>query len=591
MLVGLTLERTFLILEVDKIYPGRACVRAAAASFAEWRNAVRRNGGERIMSEAGRSTIQEGRAVLGLEFGSTRIKAVLTNQNHQTIAMGTWDWENRLEDHIWTYHLEEILEGLQGCYKSLTEDVRAKYGVKVTKLAAMGFSGMMHGYMPFDREGELLTPFRTWRNTMTGEACRELIPLFGFNIPQRWSIAHLYQAILNDEPHVRNIAYLTTLAGYIHWKLSGERVLGVGEASGMFPIDSVSCDYDQKMLEKFDALVAERGYGWRLRELLPRVLRAGEKAGVLTAEGAKLLDPEGNLGAGTPLCPPEGDAGTGMVATNSVRVRTGNISAGTSIFSMVVTEQALSGVHEEIDMVTTPDGSPVAMVHCNNCTSDLNAWVNLFGEFACKLAETSEKAVGGCSAIKPDRDELYGMLYREALSGDADCGGLMAYNYFSGEPVTGIQEGRPMFLRIPDAKFSLANFMRSHLYSAMAALKIGNDILRKEEQVKVDSLMGHGGLFKTPVVGQRFMAAAMNAPVTVMDTASEGGAWGMAVLAAYMNQRAEEESLPDYLDQKVFAGQTGTTIAPVPEDVAGFDAFIEQYKSALSAEKAAEALR
>ena len=527
------------------------------------------------MSEATKKAIQEGKAVFGLEFGSTRIKAVLVDESHQPIAMGTWDWENRLENHIWTYSLEDIWKGLQGCYKSLTEDVWVKYGVKVTKLAAMGFSGMMHGYIPFDAAGELLVPFRTWRNTMTAEACKKLVPVFDFNIPQRWSIAHLYQAILSGEEHVKEVAYFTTLAGYIHWKLSGEKVLGIGEASGMFPIDSAICDYDARMIQQFDELVADRKFGWKLRDILPRVLCAGENAGVLTAEGAKLLDLEGNLCAGVPMCPPEGDAGTGMTATNSVKKRTGNISAGTSIFSMVVTEKALSKVHEEIDMVTTPDGSPVAMVHCNNCTSDLNAWVNLFDEFA-----------GKCG-MKLDKNELYGKLYQEALSADADCGGLMAYNYFSGEPVTGLEEGRPMFVRTPDAKFTLANFMRSHLYSAMAALKIGNDILMKEEQVKVDSLTGHGGLFKTPVVGQQLMAAAMNAPVTVMDTASEGGAWGMAVLAAYMNEKAEAESLPEYLSNRIFAGQTGTTIAPKPEDVAGFDVFIEKYKSTLPAEKAA----
>ncbi len=525
--------------------------------------------------------IQDGKTFLGLEFGSTRIKAVLVDESHEPVAMGTWDWENSLADNIWTYSLEDIWKGLQGCYKSLAEDVRERYGVTLTKLAALGFSGMMHGYMAFDAAGELLVPFRTWRNTMTEEACRKLTPLFQFNIPQRWSIAHLYQAILNGEEHVKNISYLTTLAGYIHWQLSGEskkggeRVLGVGEASGMFPIDSAACDFDADMVAKFDALVADRGFGWKLKGILPKVLPAGEKAGVLSAVGAKLLDPSGNLQPGIPMCPPEGDAGTGMTATNSVKVRTGNISAGTSIFSMVVTEKPLSRVHEEIDMVTTPDGSPVAMVHCNNCTSDLNAWVNLFEEFAGKFG------------LKPDKDELYGTLYREALTADTDCGGLMAYNYFAGEPVTGLNGGRPMFVRTPDAKFTLANFMRSHLYSSMAALKIGNDILLKEEQVKVDSLTGHGGLFKTPVVGQQLMAAAMNAPVTVMDTASEGGAWGMAVLAAYMEEKAEGESLPDYLSSRIFAGQTGTTVEPKPEDVAGFDTFIEKYKNTLPAEKAA----
>ena len=527
------------------------------------------------MCEEIKQAIREGRTALGIEFGSTRIKAVLVDESHQPVAMGNHDWENRLEDGVWTYSLEDIWQGLQGCYRELAREVKEKYGVELTTIGSMGFSGMMHGYMAFDREGRLLAPFRTWRNTMTEEACRKLTPVFHFNIPQRWSIAHLYQAMLKGEEHVKDIAFLTTLAGYIHWKLSGEKVLGVGEASGMFPIDSPSRDYDRRMMDQFGELTADMGYSWKLEEILPGVLCAGEKAGALTEEGAKLLDPSGILQAGIPMCPPEGDAGTGMVATNSVRVRTGNISAGTSIFSMVVTEKALERVHEEIDMVTTPDGNPVAMVHCNNCTSDLNAWVNLFGEFADRFG------------MKIDKNDLYGTLYREALKADPDCGGLMAYNYFSGEPVTGLNEGRPMFVRTPDAAFSLANFMRSHLYSAMATLKIGNDILLKEEHVQVDSLMGHGGLFKTPVVGQQLMAAAMNAPVTVMDTASEGGAWGMAVLAAFLKEREADETLPDYLSNRIFAGQTGTTIAPEPEDVAGFDAFVEKYKSTLPAEKAA----
>ncbi len=527
------------------------------------------------MSEAIKNAIRSGRTVLGIEFGSTRIKAVLVDESHEPVAMGTHDWENRLENNIWTYSLDDIWNGLQGCYRSLAEDVKKKYGESLTSIGSIGFSGMMHGYMAFNQAGELLVPFRTWRNTMTEEACKELTPLFQFNIPQRWSIAHLYQAILSGEEHVKDITFFTTLAGYIHWKLTGEKVLGIGEASGMFPIDSEAKDFDGKMIAQFDELIAPKGFPWKLKDILPKVLCAGEKAGSLTPEGAKLLDPTGTLQPGSPMCPPEGDAGTGMVATNSVRVRTGNISAGTSIFSMVVTEKALEKVHEEIDMVTTPDGNPVAMVHCNNCTSDLNAWVNLFGEFADKFG------------MKLDKNDLYGVLYREALAADADCGGLVAYNYFSGEPVTGLNEGRPMFVRMPDAKFTLANFMRSHLYSAMATLKIGNDILLKEEHVKVDSLMGHGGLFKTPVVGQQLMAAAFNSPVTVMDTASEGGAWGMAVLAAFMVEKAADETLPDYLSSRIFAGQTGSTIEPKSEDVAGFDAFVERYKSALPAEKAA----
>lgn len=522
-----------------------------------------------------KASIEAGRTALGIEFGSTRIKAVLVDETHNPIAMGTHDWENRLENHIWTYSLEDIWGGLQDCYASLVKDVRDKYGVTLTTIGSMGFSGMMHGYMPFDEKGELLVPFRTWRNTMTGEAVKVLSPLFEFNIPQRWSIAHLYQAILNKEEHVGRIDFFTTLAGYIHWKLSGEKVLGVGEASGMFPIDSTTGDYDENMLAKFDELVSKEGFAWNIKGILPKVLNAGEKAGCLTEEGAALLDVSGNLKAGIPMCPPEGDAGTGMVATNSVRVRTGNVSAGTSVFSMVVLEKAMKKAYEEIDMVTTPDGMPVAMVHCNNCTSDLNAWVNLFDQFA--------ESFG----MKIDKNDLYGTLYRKALEADADCGGLVAYNYFSGEPVTGLNEGRPMFVRMPDADFTLANFMRSHLYSALAALKVGNDILLKEEKVAVDSLMGHGGLFKTPVVGQQILAAALNAPVTVMDTASEGGPWGMAVLAAYMMEKGENEGLADYLSEKIFAGQTGTTIAPQASDVAGFDAFMTKYVATLSAEKAA----
>lgn len=532
--------------------------------------------GENTMNETAKEAIKAGKAVLGIEFGSTRIKAVLVDVSHTPIAMGTYDWENRLENNIWTYSLEDIWKGLQGCYKSLADDVEAKYGEKLTTLGALGFSGMMHGYMPFNAEGELLVPFRTWRNTMTEEACKKLIPVFHFNIPQRWSIAHLYQAILSGEEHVKDIAFFTTLAGYIHWKLSGEKVLGIGEAAGMFPIDSTIMDFDQKMLDQFDGL---HNFDWKIRDILPKVLVAGESAGVLTAEGARLLDPTGTLQPGAPMCPPEGDAGTGMVATNSVAVRTGNVSAGTSIFAMIVLEKAMEKVHEEIDMVTTPDGMPVAMVHCNNCTSDLNAWVNLFGECA--------ESFG----VKVDKNELYGVLYRKALEGAADCGGVTAYNYFSGEPITGLDAGRPMVVRTPDADFSLANFMRSHLYSAVATLKIGMDILLKEEHVAVDSLMGHGGFFKTPVVGQRVMAAGMNAPITVMDTASEGGAWGIAILAAFMKEKKDGETLSSYLNDKIFAGQTGTTLKPEPEDVKGFETFLEEYKKLLPAEKAAVAAK
>ena len=519
--------------------------------------------------------IESGKAVLGIEFGSTRIKAVLVDETHQPIASGAHDWENQLVDGIWTYSLDMIWDGLRDCYRKMTEDVQNKYGVAVTKLGAIGFSGMMHGYMPFDGKGELLVPFRTWRNTITGEAAAALTKEFSFNIPQRWSIAHLYQAILNGEEHVDKIAYFTTLAGYIHWKLTGEKVLGVGEASGMFPIDAKTRDYNRKMLAQFDALPAVGKYTWKLEEILPKVLVAGENAGTLTEEGAKLLDPSGRLEAGIPLCPPEGDAGTGMVATNSVAVRTGNVSAGTSVFAMVVLAEDLKAVHEELDMVTTPSGDTVAMVHCNNCTSDLNAWVGLFREFAENFG------------INVDMNELFGKLYNKALEGDKDCGGLLAYNYFSGEPVSGANEGRPLFVRKPDAHFNLANFMRTHLYAALATLKIGLDILLKEEKVKVDRIYGHGGLFKTKGVGQGILAAAMDAPEAVMETAGEGGPWGMALLASYMLQKADGESLEQYLSEKVFGGESGSVMEPDPADVAGFDAYIKAYKAALAAEKAA----
>ena len=519
--------------------------------------------------------IAEGKALLGIEFGSTRIKAVLIDQENKPIAQGSHTWENQFVDGLWTYPLEAIWFGLQDCYRDLCANVKLQYNVEIENLAGIGISAMMHGYMAFNSKGELLVPFRTWRNTNTGAAAAELSALFNYNIPLRWSISHLYQAILNGEKHLPEVDFFTTLAGYIHWQLTGEKVLGVGDASGMIPVDPKTKDYSDEMIEKFDVLAKSKGFTRPLRSILPEILLAGQSAGTLTEEGAKRLDISGKLKGGVPFCPPEGDAGTGMVATNSVKQRTGNVSAGTSSFSMIVLEKDLSKPYEMIDMVTTPDGSLVAMVHCNNCTSDLNAWVGLFKQFADTFG------------MKTDMNELYGTLYREALKADTDCGGLISYNYFSGEPVTGLNEGRPLFVRTPDAKFTLANFMRSNLYSAMATLKIGNDILLKEEQVKVDSLTGHGGLFKTPVVGQQLMAAAMNAPVTVMDTASEGGAWGMAVLACYMTEKAEGEALADYLSDKIFAGQSGTTIEPRAEDVAGFDAYIEKYKSALAAERAA----
>ena len=522
-----------------------------------------------------KSVIESGKAVLGIEFGSTRIKAVLVDDANKPIASGSHEWENQLKDGIWTYSIDMIWEGLQHAYKEMTEDVEKQYGVKVEKLAALGFSAMMHGYMAFGADDEILVPFRTWRNAITEEASEKLTKLFNYNIPQRWSIAHLYQAILNGEDHVKDIKFQTTLAGYIHWKLTGRKVLGVGEASGMFPIDIATGKFNQTMVDAFNKEVEEKGYPWKLLDIFPEVLTAGENAGELTAEGAKLLDPTGTLQAGCPLCPPEGDAGTGMVATNSVARRTGNVSAGTSVFSMVVLEKELSKVYPELDLVTTPSGHLVAMVHCNNCTSDLNAWVNIFKEFA--------EAFG----VDVDMNKLFGTLYNKAMEGDVNGGNLLAYNYISGENITGMEEGRPMFVRTPNSKFNLANFMRVNLYTALGALKIGMDLLLKEEGVQVDKLLGHGGLFKTKGVGQQILADAMNTPISVMETAGEGGAWGIAVLASYMVQKAEGESLGDYLNNKVFAGQEGSELAPNPEGVKGFDEFIEIYKAGLPIQRAA----
>ena len=522
-----------------------------------------------------KETIASGKSVLGIEFGSTRIKAVLVDENNKPIASGAHDWENRLENGIWTYSLDDIWNGLQDCYKKLTEDVEAQYGEKLTKIGAVGFSAMMHGYMAFNEKDELMVPFRTWRNTITEEASNKLTTLFNYHIPQRWTIAHLYQAILNGEEHVGDLKFVITLAGYIHWKLTGKKVVGVGEASGMFPIDIATGQFNEKMIQQFDETVADKKYGWKLKDVLPEVYTAGEQAGTLTEEGAKLLDPTGTLQAGVPFCPPEGDAGTGMAATNSVAQRTGNVSAGTSVFGMIVMEKELSKVYDEMDLVTTPDGRLVAMVHCNNCTSDLNAWVNLFKEYS--------EVMG----MKVDMNELYGNLYRKALEGDDDCGGLLAYNYFSGEHVTGFNEGRPLFVRTPDAKFNLANFMRTHLFTSLGALKTGLDILLKEEDVRVDEILGHGGLFKTKGVGQSILAAAIDAPVSVMETAGEGGAWGIALLASYMINKGADESLAAFLEDKVFAGQKGEKLEPVEKDVKGFNEFMKRYSAGLAIERAA----
>lgn len=518
--------------------------------------------------------ILEGKTSLGIEFGSTRIKAVLIGEKHEPIASGSYDWENQLVDNIWTYSLEEIWKGLQACYADLVNDVEKQYGVKLETIGSIGFSAMMHGYMAFNQADELMVPFRTWRNNITGKATAVLTPLFGQQIPQRWSIAHLYQAILNGEEHVKDITYITTLAGYIHWMMTGQKVLGIGDASGMFPIDSTIMDYNQEMLDKFDNLVADKKYNWKIRQVMPKVLVAGEEAGVLTEAGAKLLDPTGTLQAGIPVCPPEGDAGTGMTATNSVAQRTGNVSAGTSVFAMIVLEKALSKVYDEIDMVTTPDGSPVAMVHSNNCTSDLNAWVGLFKE----TLETF--------GVKVDTNELYGTLYRKALEGDADCGGLLSYCYFSGEHITGFEEGRPLFVRKPESKFNLANFMKTNLFTTVGALKIGMDILQKED-VKVEKILGHGGLFKTKGVGQKVMADAMNVPVAVMETAGEGGAWGIALLAAYAKNKQENETLAAYLDTNVFAQAESILMEPEEAGVKEFENFMIRYKNGLPIEKAA----
>jgi sugar (pentulose or hexulose) kinase len=520
-----------------------------------------------------RDSIVDGRTALGIELGSTRIKAVLVDEDLMPVASGGHGWENRYENGIWTYSLEEIWSGLQACYRSLRADVLSSFDVELQSVGAICFSGMMHGYMAFDGHEELLVPFRTWRNTITSQAAEELTDLFHFNIPQRWSIAHLHQAILNKEPHIGDIRHMTTLAGYVHWKLSGEMVLGIGDASGVFPIDSASNDYDQRMVELFDEQLGESSIAWRLREILPRVLVAGDDAGMLTEAGAALLDPTGHLQAGIPLCPPEGDAGTGMVATNSVAERSGNVSAGTSVFAMIVLEKSLSEVHAEIDMVTTPTGKPVAMVHGNNCTSDLNAWVELLEEFA------------GALGVEVSRSELFELLFTKAMAGDADCGGLLVYNYLSGEHITHLEQGRPLFVRKPEDRFNLANFIRAHLYSALGALKIGLEILLEEEQVKIDRVVGHGGFFKTDVVGQTMMAAAMNVPVTVMETAGEGGAWGSALLASYLLDRTD--ALEDYLANRVFKDVTGTVVAPDGGDVAGFTDFIDRYKKGLVIERAA----
>ncbi len=529
-----------------------------------------------------KTAILTGKTALGIELGSTRIKASLINENFEPIAGGEFTWENRLENGIWTYHMDEdIIKGIQTCYADLAANVKKEYGTDLTTVGAIGVSAMMHGYLPFDENWKQLAEFRTWRNTMTGEAAEALSKVLNFNIPQRWSIAHLYQAVLNDEDHLNSLAHLTTLAGYIHFRLTGMNVMGVGEASGMFPIDSETKDYVADMIEKTQHAISscvsarkDRPYAWQLSDVLPKVLCAGEDAGILTEEGALFLDPTGTLKPGIPVAPCEGDAGTGMTATNAVRVATGNVSAGTSDFAMVVVDKPL-GVHPELDMVTTPDGSAVAMVHCNNCTSDINAWAGLFKDFL---------AGAGLSL---SNNELYTLLFKSALSGAKNGGGLIPFNYFSGEGVTALDAGRPLLIRKPDADFSLATFMRANLMSAMATLAIGMEILTKEEKVEIRSLTGHGGFFKTPEAGQTILSAAVGSPVSVMESAGEGGPYGMALLAAYRIWKKEGMSLPDFLSDCVFASAKVTTLDASGEDKKGFSEFLDSYRRALAVEKSA----
>ena len=519
--------------------------------------------------------IRAGKTSLGIEFGSTRIKAVLIDDTYHTIAAGDYGWASHLEDGLWSYSQEEIWTGLQTAYAALAKDVENAYGEKLTRVGRIGFSAMMHGYLAFDKNGELLVPFRTWQNTNTSEAHEKLSELFQYNIPERWSIAHLYQAVLNDEEHIGKVDFFTTLAGYVHWKLTGKKVLGVGDASGMFPIDPTTHTYETEFIEKFNAIPEVAAQPWKLADLLPEPLVAGTPAGTLTEEGAKLLDPTGTLQPGIAFAPPEGDAGTGMVATNSVRVRTGNVSAGTSIFAMVVLEHKLERLHPEVDLVTTPAGDLAGMSHANNFTSDLNAWVGLFGQFAA--------AIG----TPVDAGTLYGTLFRAAIADDVDsnCGGLINYPFRSGEFLAGLPEGRPLFARGPEARMSLGNFMRAQLFSAFSPVKIGMDVMTKDEGVAVDSLVGHGGIFTTPKVAQKILAAAFDTPIKVMSTAAEGGAWGMAVLADYLWHA--DQPLDEFLDARVFADAASTTENPDENDVAGFEEFFDRFRKGLPIEHTA----
>lgn len=519
--------------------------------------------------------IQQGNVSLGIELGSTRIKAVLVTDDFHTIATGSCVWENKFENGIWTYPLNEVWEGIQRSYTQIAAEVQSKYHVTLTKIGAIGVSAMMHGYLAFSEKGALLMPFRTWRNNITEQAADELTNVFNFNIPERWSIAHLYQAILNKESHVKDIHFITTLAGYVHWKLSGEKVLGIGDASGVFPIDEVTGTYCADYLEQFECLENVAPYQWNIRDILPEVLKAGEHAGTLTGEGARLLDVSGNLQEGSLMAPPEGDAGTGMVSTNSVRKRTGNISVGTSAFSMIVLDKPLKKVYRDIDIVTTPNGAPVAMVHINNCSSDINAWANVFKEFA------------ECLGMDLKSDRLYETLFQAAARADHDAGGLINYSYLSGENITKMPAGRPLFVRDPNSSFTLANFVLTQLYAAFAPLKIGMDILKNEEQIRTDVLIAQGGLFKTPGIAQQVLANALNTSITVMSTAGEGGAWGMAVLAIFAKNRNDHQSLEDFLEQEVFARPESTTLIPEPEGVSGYETFTARYQKGLPIESEA----
>ncbi|WP_041639428.1 FGGY-family carbohydrate kinase [[Mannheimia] succiniciproducens] len=522
-----------------------------------------------------KNLIASGGASVGIEFGSTRIKAVLISTDGTILASGGFTWENHFIDGIWTYPQSEIWQGLQQAYRDLANQVQEQYGITLTRAKAIGISGMMHGYIPFDKQGNQLVAFRTWRNNITAKSSQKLTALFNYNIPQRWSISHLYQAILNQEEHVGEIDYLTTLAGYVHWQLTGEKVLGVGEASGMFPIDPQTGSYYQIMLNQFDGLIAAQSYPWKIANILPQVLTAGQPAGHLTEQGAKLLDPTGRLQAGIPFCPPEGDAGTGMVATNSIKTNTGNISAGTSAFAMIVLEKELSKVYEQLDMVTTPTGKLVAMAHANNCSSDINAWIRLFGE--------TLKAFGA----EVETDKLYETLFRKALEGDADCGGLLAYGFYSGEHSVGLAEGCPTFMHPANSRFTLANFIRTHLYSAFGAMKLGVDILIQQEKVNIAQILGHGGIFKTPNVASKILASAINVPIAVMKTANEGGAWGIALLANYLDAHKNGQSLDDYLEQCIFSQAEVSVSYPDSETSKGYEEFIEYYKRGISVVQAA----